>query len=251
MGNRIVKSQGQYWSASELENMKSYFSKLQESQLSDRKVLTQPIKTDRSQWRVIGEGNNKVYAGHDENNKMQIAIKDINLKIIQDIGRESCLNDIKNEIKMLSRIHHDNIIQYYGSMNKNGHMYIFMELILESLETEIKKYSKIMESFVAGYTRQILSALDYLHSQSIMHRDLKPANILIENGTIKLADFGCSKEIDAMTGSKTGTPGFSAPEILYGQKYDFYADIWSLGCVVYNMIVGQNPFHKDNQNEVC
>ncbi|GMH48234.1 hypothetical protein TrRE_jg1956 [Triparma retinervis] len=102
--------------------------------------------------------------------------------------------------------------------------------------------------------RSILSALSYIHHGKIAHRDLKPENLLLATLTndndVKIADFGFAKKCSTTNCLKTqcGTPGYVAPEILEGKKYDYAADMWSIGVIMYIIIGGYPPFYEDNQN---
>ena len=106
---------------------------------------------------------------------------------------------------------------------------------------------------VASYTQQILLGLEYLHYNNIVHRDIKAANILLrDNGTCQLADFGSSKKIIEKTNANTksfcGTPYWMAPEVVKQSGHNRFADIWSLGCTVYEMIAKEPPWMDKKEN---
>jgi serine/threonine protein kinase len=101
---------------------------------------------------------------------------------------------------------------------------------------------------VINYTKQILKGLEYLHSHEVIHRDLKAANVLVDrNGECKLADFGTAKSVHELNGQNntlTGTLNWMAPEVIQQQAYGRAADIWSIGCTVYEMVNGMPPWHE-------
>lgn len=103
-----------------------------------------------------------------------------------------------------------------------------------------------------SYFCDILMGLEYLHIRHVFHRDLKPANLLVSvNNHIKIADFGISliHTPNKATGPSAGTAFYSAPEVLRGEKYDSKSDIWSLGCILYEMCVGHSPFSQAHNLE--
>lgn len=115
-----------------------------------------------------------------------------------------------------------------------------------SLLDLIEKYGPLSEEVVRKYTQEILQGLEYLHYHNIVHRDIKSGNVLVgRQGVCKLADFGSAKiilEEEQLLNSLTGTTNWMAPEVIKQQDYGRYADIWSLGCTVYEMLVGSPPW---------
>lgn len=155
-----------------------------------------------------------------------------------------------NEIEILIKIDHMNIIKIYEYFEDDINFYIISELLLggELLEGIISlKY--INEFHVRYIMKQLLSAVSYLHQNSIIHRDIKPENILIESikddclVNIKLIDFGTSNYINEkkLQKEKVGTPNYVAPEVIDG-KYNEKCDIWSCGVIFYILLVGKLPF---------
>ena len=99
---------------------------------------------------------------------------------------------------------------------------------------------------IIKYIHQIASALAHMHKKRIMHRDLKPANIFIDNnGDLKVGDLGLSRQLSSQTFeafSRVGTPLYMSPEVLQGKGYDWKSDVWSLGCIAYELCMLRSPF---------
>jgi len=163
------------------------------------------------------------------------------------------LKAIKREISLLKKLHHPNIVKYYGAeLTEEGEGF---DIVLEyvaggSVKQLIEKFGPLEEETVRHYTRELLKGLGHLHRQSIIHRDLKCANILIDSaGTVKLTDFGTARHINAHStqGEEThlsiiGSPYWMAPEVIKKEHYDLSADIWGLGCCVVEMLQGKHPW---------
>ena len=110
---------------------------------------------------------------------------------------------------------------------------------------------KLEEIRLIEYSRQLASALQHMHEKRIIHRDLKPANILIfSDGTLKLGDLGLGRYMSDETFkafSKVGTPLYMSPEVIRNDGYDFKSDVWSLGCVIYELVTFKSPFRTDEK----
>jgi serine/threonine protein kinase len=153
------------------------------------------------------------------------------------------------EVKILSRLRHENIIEFYGSESNSQHVLIFMEYVTEkSLGHLVAEYGPLEETTIKIYLRQILEAFAYIHKQSIIHRDIKASNILVSAvGQIKVTDFGCATIISP-TQEKyfNGSVLWSAPEVLQSGQYTISSDVWSLGCLIIELLTGQTPWTERN-----
>ncbi|XP_061948209.1 mitogen-activated protein kinase kinase kinase 1b-like [Populus nigra] len=189
---------------------------------------------------LIGKGSfGSVYEGSDEKGSF-FAVKEVSL------GNKKSLGLLRNEIAILKRLDHENIIQYYGTDRDEEMLYMFLELVSRGTLEQAYKNCPFKESQVSHYTRQILEGLKYLHGCNVIHRDLKCANILVtEFGNIKLADFGLSKFMEDGQSLKPGLVSllWMAPEVANPKSggYDFRADTWSLGCTVVEMLTRKYP----------
>jgi hypothetical protein len=199
---------------------------------------------------LVGSGGHgKVYKGTISDSGECVAVKKIPVKT----GRLS-KKFIKLEIDILRQISHKNLIRYLGC--KYSSKLKEYSIVLEyadggSLESVIKTKRRLTESTVSSVVLQALKGLHYLHSKKVIHRDLKPANILLTTqGLVKITDFGVSAQLlnmESMRTSCVGTPYYSAPEVIQVMPYSFQADIWSLGCSVFEMLFGHRPYHDLNQ----
>ncbi|KAJ4768627.1 protein kinase family protein [Rhynchospora pubera] len=165
----------------------------------------------------------------------------------QGINSYQSMLQLEQEILLLSKLQHENIVQYYGTERRDGNLYIFYELAQGSLASLYQTY-RFQDSQVSAYTRQILKGMSYLHYNSIIHRDIKCANILVAtNGCVKLADLALAVKIDPLNEEKfcMGSVYWMAPEVVNPKKpYGVSADIWSLGCTVLEMLTGEIPYRR-------
>ncbi|EFC38238.1 predicted protein [Naegleria gruberi] len=203
---------------------------------------------------LLGIGaHGKVYKGfipnYITNTKDPVAIKKLSVKA----GRFS-KKFIKLEVDILKQLYHPYLVQYLGCKysSKLKEYSIVLEYVDGgTLEHFIKTSGPMDERTVSVVVSQVLMGLEYLHSKRIIHRDLKPANILISGkGVVKITDFGVSAQllnIEAIRTSCVGTPHYSAPEVIMVKPYSFTADIWSLGCVVFELLFGKRPYDEFNQ----
>ena len=149
------------------------------------------------------------------------------------------------------------IVDFYYSIIGAHNLYLVMEYLPGGdLYSLLQHVGALDESDARTYTAQIVKALQYLRTHGIIHRDLKPDNILITyQGKLKLTDFGLSlygaydRSIADDNKSIVGTPDYLAPEIILSQTHSYAADYWSLGCVIYEFVVGEPPFHRATESE--
>ncbi|MCO5598345.1 hypothetical protein L7F22_052439 [Adiantum nelumboides] len=162
-------------------------------------------------------------------------------------SKEDISPEIQQEVDVLSKLDHPNIVRYFGSSIVERRLCIFLELVrMGSLDSILRKFKRFEDYTIRNYTKQILLGLEYLHRKRTIHRDVKCGNILVDvNGQVKLSDFGIAKQVgDSLVSSVKGTPLYMAPEVLTPNEdcYSFPADIWSLGCSVLEMADGKPPW---------
>jgi len=206
------------------------------------------------EYKIIKElgkgGFGKVYQASRENKYYAI-------KVIPIINEpKDKIKDFEKEAEILSNFNCDNIVKYYdSSKDNNNNIYIVMEFCDgENLKSFINKYNNvgrcIEENILINIIKQLCIGIKEIHDKKIIHRDLKPENIFInENMIIKIGDFGISKQFDSyktqITNNQAGTSDYIAPEILYKKIYNYKSDIYSLGCIIYELFTSRN-YNKDN-----
>ena len=156
------------------------------------------------------------------------------------------------EAKAISLLQHQNIVNIYEYGSEEGYRFFAMQYVDgENLSVAIHHKKTMALSAVIDYAKQICRGLRYAHSQNVIHRDIKPSNILIDKeGVARLTDFGIAKIFSmdniTMTGITVGTPEYMSPEQAEGNQVDAQTDIYSLGVVMYEMLVKKPPFNANN-----
>ncbi|KAJ8368599.1 hypothetical protein SKAU_G00086270 [Synaphobranchus kaupii] len=194
---------------------------------------------------VIGEGSfGRALLVQPKDGSGQYVIKEIRLPKTQS-GQASS----KKEAVLLSRMKHTNIVAFIESFEADGHLYIVMEYCTGGdLLQKIKRQKTALFSVdvILRWFAQMCLGAKHIHDKRVLHRDLKSKNIfLTDNGTIKLGDFGSAcvlKSSKAFAYSYVGTPYYVSPEIWDSQPYNNKSDVWSLGCVLYELCTLRHPF---------
>ena len=186
-----------------------------------------------------------------------VAIKAISVSKLTAKQTESTLN----EIRIICSVSHPNIVEYHDAFvdEANKDLYVIMEFLgggdlSDNIEYMQKSNGKFSEKQIWGYVLQILQGLAELHKRGVIHRDVKPANLFLsaDKKRLKIGDMNTSKILqnDSMTQTVIGTPYYLAPEIWLNAKYDYRCDVFSLGCVVYELAMLRPPFRAANVQEL-
>ena len=197
--------------------------------------------------REIGRGGMAtVYLAADLKHPRQVAIKVLKPELGVALGAERFLR----EIAIASRLNHPHIVQLYDSGAAGDVLYYVMPYIEgESLRQRLAREKQLPIDEAIRLTLDVADALDAAHAQGVIHRDIKPANILLEAGHALVADFGLARVIVQAAGESItssglimGTPEYMSPEQAAGEELDARTDVYSLACVLYEMLAGEAPY---------
>ena len=192
----------------------------------------------------------RVYLVTNKFNNKKYALKVINKNKLMQIYADCRL--VQNEVEIHSKLNHPNIIKLYNMKETENEIQILLEYAQNgNLYDIIQKNNGLDELKAFEYFIQIVNAVYFLHQNNIIHRDIKPENILIgENDVLKLCDFGWAKELNVnKRATFCGTMEYMAPEIVGSEMYDFSVDIWSLGILLYELIMGHSPFRSKSKKD--
>eukprot|EP00906_Rhabdomonas_costata_P027391 RCo038910 len=199
--------------------------------------------------KVLGRGSQgKAYLVHGARDTDLLVIKTIDLVDLTPEERQAA----QREAAVLRQLSHPNIIQYYDSFEEENTLFIVTEHADSStlqalIEAHRQRGVSLTEEKVLHYFVQLCQALFHLHSMKIMHRDLKSANVFLtqNKSIVKLGDFGIAKVLRnsaALVATMCGTPYYYSPELCSGRPYNIKSDIWSLGCILYELMTLSHPF---------
>lgn len=196
--------------------------------------------------RKIGSGGmgNVYLARHEETGEV-VAVKELPASMARE---EGFVHRFSREIEAMQKLNCPNIVKLIESGSDDGTYFYSMEYIDgETLTSRLRRERKIPWEQAVELARQICMGLKHAHDAGVVHRDLKPSNLMLtKDGTVKIADFGVAQVFAAdrltLTGGVIGTAEFMSPEQVTGSRADKRSDLYSLGAVLYTMIVGQPPF---------
>ena len=210
--------------------------------------LRSALETRYTIEREIGHGGMAVvYGAHDLRHDRHVALKVLQPGFSARLGAERFLR----EIKVAARLHHPHLLPLYDSGDAGGLLYYVMPCVDGgSLRDLLTREGRLAPAHALRLAREVADALDYAHRQRVIHRDIKPENILLEEGHAIVADFGVARAVSAaaesaptQSGLLAGTPAYMSPEQAdESVTLDGRSDIYSLGCVLYEMLAGHPPF---------
>ncbi|XP_031680895.1 calcium/calmodulin-dependent protein kinase type 1 isoform X1 [Oncorhynchus kisutch] len=213
------------------------------------KKKTSDVKENFDFKEILGTGAfSEVVLAEEKRTQKLVAIKCIPKKALE--GKE---NSIENEIAVLHKLKHANIVSLEDIFESKSHLYLVMQLVSGGeLFDRIVEKGFYTEKDASKLIQQILDAVKYLHDMGIVHRDLKPENLLYysmeEDSKIMISDFGLSKieGSGSVMSTACGTPGYVAPEVLAQKPYSKAVDCWSIGVIAYILLCGYPPFYDEN-----
>jgi len=200
--------------------------------------------------KPLGNGKfGKVYLAREKKTHFIVALKVLFKNQLSKAGVE---HQLRREIEIQAHLRNDNILRLYGYFFDQTRIYLILEFAAKGeLYKELQKCGKFDEKRSAKYIKSLAGALDYCHSKHVIHRDIKPENLLLDlRGELKIADFGWS--VHAPHSRRTtlcGTLDYLPPEMIEGKAHDNMVDVWSLGVLMYEFLVGSPPFEAQGHHE--
>ena len=198
--------------------------------------------------RELGSGGMAtVYLAHDVKHHREVALKVLRPELAAALGPDRFLR----EVEIAARLNHPHILALYDSGETNGFLFYVMPYVAgESLRHRLEREKQLPIEEALAITRHVAAALGHAHAQHVIHRDVKPENILLYEGEAMVADFGIALAVSAaagerltQTGLAVGTPAYMSPEQAVSERaLDARSDVYSLGCVLYEMLAGEPPY---------
>jgi serine/threonine protein kinase len=186
-------------------------------------------------------GDNEIFTARYKKNDKKVLIKKCNKK-------KCSKKQLEREIEFMLALNYKYIIKCYEIFEENHFTYFVLEFAPKG-NIYSKKY-KWTEKNVKNIIIQIISAIQYCHKKGILHRDIKPENVVMfDDGSVKLIDFGwaCYYDTNKPPREKSGTAIYNAPEMIKHEPYDFKADIWQLGILIYDLLARRIPFEDESE----
>ena len=199
--------------------------------------------------KLVGSGGmSNVFRAHDRLLERTVALKILHEQFTRD---DDYVERFRREARAVAKLAHPNIVTVIDRGEQDGRQFIVFEYVDGPNLKDLTRNGPLEVRDAIGLTLQVARALSFAHDRGLVHRDVKPQNVLLnEDGQAKVTDFGIARSLDVQgvtqTGTVLGTSDYIAPEQARGQKVDPKTDIYSLGAVLYELLVGEVPFSGDN-----
>ena len=226
------------------------FSSIPSQKLEEYKII------DRYKYNskyCLGQGSfGKVYVALDMSTNLQVALKQMDIRNFKN--DEYLKNQLLSEVQIMKKLNHRNIVKFLDYFQSNTSYYFITEYCQDGDLREYILSKKQTEDQALSIFFQLIEGFKELFKHGVIHRDLKPANILIDKGVFKLCDFGFAKIVDnfnnEMLQTIVGSPLYMSMQVLTGKPYTSKCDVWSLGIVLYEMIMGDAPWKGINEKDL-
>lgn len=202
--------------------------------------------------RVLGRGKfGQVYLAREKHSKQVVALK---VLVKEQLRSHGVAHQLRKEVEIHSRIRHHNILPLYATFQDETRVFLVLKHAGGGdLYKKLRSNRRFTEKEAATYVAQLASALEACHAQHVIHRDIKPENLLLsDEGELLLADFGWSSSNVTNNNRREtlcGTLDYLSPEMIRGEKYNESVDIWALGIIMFELLVGKPPFEAPGQDE--
>ncbi|XP_060691962.1 aurora kinase C-like [Hemiscyllium ocellatum] len=217
---------------------------------SEKKKKKQWCLDDFEIGRPLGKGKfGNVYLARERQSRFILALKVLFKSQLEKAGVE---HQLRREVEIQSHLRHPNILRLFGYFHDASRVYLILEYAPRGeLYKELQRCGKFDDGRSATYISELADALVYCHSKKVIHRDIKPENLLLgANGELKIADFGWSVHAPASRrATLCGTLDYLPPEMIEGKMHDEKVDLWSLGVLCYEFLVGHPPFEAADRQE--
>jgi serine/threonine-protein kinase len=216
--------------------------------------MTQELEAVRAalapRYRVVeelGRGSMaRVYLAEDAERGGRVAVKVLRAELAAILGATR----FRREVEILGRLRHPNIVPLLASSDLGARLFYVMPFVAGgSLEARLAVRGPLPVDEALAIGRDMAAAIDYAHGEDVLHRDITPANVLLERGRALIGDFGIARAIEraggesfSSSGLVVGAPAYMSPEQATGDEVDRRSDIYSLACVLYEMLAGEPPF---------